>query len=367
MAFEPLNRFTKQEEAKKWIDAVVSYYFKKNGISMSVSGNSAGLTGQTVAVVSSAELNAFRKEYKQKLMHELELLAAYSGVDLNEARKLVDQHALELETVQKELELWQNEHGQFYGDSIKSQFNALKVRRFDSYWNWVRQDVTELFYEIVYGRLKEVDRQVINRCLAVINRGHEELLDYMEYKIKRDPKVVNGTGGYQLVRQFAEILMQSIREGLDKPPVYKDVSIPRAPKTVISETGQIVYSEVCRENIRKLFTYVQEMKAGSMFLTPPIRTHALNDIFKLYRIVRSKRFQGSKGRRKVKTLINQIGESLLIPTNALRLKKGLYEKKILTPCQKQTSYSKNLPYLSIKKKNSGDPSIWEHNQKATAK
>jgi fatty acid synthase subunit alpha len=40
------------------------------------------------------------------------------------------------------------------------------------------------------------------------------------------------------------------------------VTFPTAPRTVVTDKGEIHYSEVVRENVRKLEAYVQEMATG---------------------------------------------------------------------------------------------------------
>jgi hypothetical protein len=47
------------------------------------------------------------------------------------------------------------------------------------------------------------------------------------------------------------------KEVVDKPPVYRDVALPTAPHTEITAKGDIVYTEVSRQNVRKLESYVK--------------------------------------------------------------------------------------------------------------
>jgi 3-oxoacyl-ACP reductase-like protein len=61
----------------------------------------------------------------------------------------------ELERTRAELQLWADEHGgrdATYGDGIRPIFDAHKVRRYDSHWNWTRQDALDLYYEYACGR-----------------------------------------------------------------------------------------------------------------------------------------------------------------------------------------------------------------------
>lgn len=49
---------------------------------------------------------------------------------------------------------------------------------------------------------------------------------------------------------------------MDKPPVYRDVAHPTAPHTEVTAKGDIIYTEIIRQNVRKLESYVKEMASG---------------------------------------------------------------------------------------------------------
>jgi 3-oxoacyl-ACP reductase-like protein len=112
------------------------------------------------------------------------------------------------------------EHGDYYIDGIRPAFDALKARQFDSSWNWARQDALVMWYDIIFGRLTTVDREITARCLEVMNRADPELLAFMQYNITRcDP--MRGEN-YALAKQFGQQLTDNCREVLDQPPLYKD-------------------------------------------------------------------------------------------------------------------------------------------------
>jgi fatty acid synthase subunit alpha len=58
--------------------------------------------------------------------------------------------------------------------------------------------------------------------------------------------------------------MSSCRFDLLSNALVHAVTFPTAPSTVVSGKGDIVYSEVVRENVRKLEQYVK----GKLHLTP---------------------------------------------------------------------------------------------------
>ncbi len=52
-----------------------------------------------------------------------------------------------------------NEHGEEYGNGIKPIFDAKKERRYDSAWNWTRQDCLVLYYDYACGRTRYAQLQ----------------------------------------------------------------------------------------------------------------------------------------------------------------------------------------------------------------
>jgi fatty acid synthase subunit beta len=105
-----------------------------------------------------------------------------------------------------------------------------------------------MYYVIIFGRLTTVDREITGRCIALLNRADPDLLTYMQYNIDQCDPSKGET--YQLAKQFGQQLIENTREVIGQPPVYEDVTFPTAPKTEVTAKGNIVYSEVVRENVR---------------------------------------------------------------------------------------------------------------------
>jgi hypothetical protein len=58
------------------------------------------------------------------------------------------------------------EDGDLYIDGIQPMFDPLKGRRFDPSWNWARQDSLLMWYDIIFGRLTAVDREISRSILC---------------------------------------------------------------------------------------------------------------------------------------------------------------------------------------------------------
>ena len=89
--------------------------------------------------------------------------------------------------LQAQLDLWNTEHGEFYANGIEPSFNQLKARVYDSDWNWARQDVLSMYYDIIFGRLQTVDREIVSRCIRIMNLSNPLLLDFMQYHMDTCP------------------------------------------------------------------------------------------------------------------------------------------------------------------------------------
>ena len=77
-----------------------------------------------------------------------------------------------------------------------------------------------LFYDIIFGRLTTVDREITARCIQIMNRADPELLSYMQYYI--DQCDANRGETYRLAKQFGQQLIDNCREVVSQPPLYKD-------------------------------------------------------------------------------------------------------------------------------------------------
>jgi len=176
--------------------------------------------------------------------------------------------------LQAKLDSVNREHGDSYVEGIQPRFDPLKARHFDLFWNWVRQDALLMYYDIISGRLTTVDCDITARCISLLNRIDPDMLQYHIYK--RNPSEEET---YKLAKEFGQQLTDNTREVIGKPPLCKDgefhififfglnidvlsVTFRTAPHTEVTKKGEIVYSEVVRENVRKLEAYIKEIASS---------------------------------------------------------------------------------------------------------
>ena len=218
---EPPKRLGSEAEAKTWLDGVVAVYAQRSGISLSSGGvGGAGAGGAGGAVINSEEFLKFQADQEKFAAQQIEVYMRYLNRDSRAGEIKYDTEKANSETLQARLDSINREHGDTYLDGIQPRFDVLKARHFDSSWNWVRQDALLMWYDIIFGRLTTVDREITARCIAIMNRADPELVEYMQYYVDQcDPE---RSETYKLAKNFGQQLIDNCREFLGQPPLYKD-------------------------------------------------------------------------------------------------------------------------------------------------
>ena len=177
LTMEPAKRLGSEAEAKSWLDSVVQSYAQQTGISLT-SGGGGGGSGSASggAVVDSEALNKMQALQDEFVSQQVDVLLRYLKRDGREGFRLAEAQQVDGEALQLQLDAINREHGDAYISGIQPTFEPLKARHFNSAFNWVRQDALSMFYDIIFGRLTTVDRDVTRRCLIIMNRADRALV-----------------------------------------------------------------------------------------------------------------------------------------------------------------------------------------------
>ena len=92
--------------------------------------------------------------------------------------------------------------------------------------------------------------------------------------------------------------------------ILGQVTFPTAPSTEITAKGDIVYSEVVRENVRKLEAYVEEMASGDTISAPSNIQKIQDDVLKLWNVVKSQPEISEEQKNRIKALYEGVVRSL---------------------------------------------------------
>ncbi|KAG0147001.1 hypothetical protein CROQUDRAFT_91978 [Cronartium quercuum f. sp. fusiforme G11] len=289
VTMEPAKRLSSEAEAKTFLDSVVQAYGQQAGLNLTqaagATGAGAGGGGSGAMMMNSEEFEKFQANQDLFVSQQVEVLLRYLKKDSRDGFRLHDLKHIEYLKLQAQLDAIHKEHGETYVQGIQPVFDPLKARHFDSAWNWVRQTALEMFFDIIYGRLKTVDRDITAKCLVIMNRANPALLDYMQYYLDHTDALKGES--YRLAKEFGQILLSNCREAVGTAPLYRDITFPTAPKTTVSVKGDIVYEEVNRVGVSRLERYVAEMAAGSTITAEMNLDKVQESIQNLYKLVKS--------------------------------------------------------------------------------
>ncbi|KAJ2143604.1 fatty acid synthase alpha subunit Lsd1, partial [Coemansia sp. RSA 678] len=365
---EPAARLGGEAEAKAWLDTLAQSYAKKAGISYAAAGGAASgaAGGAAVAVVNSEAFDKAQREQHRMVTQQLEVLARYLGIDLRKGDRAFEAARVESGMLQAEVDLWMEEHGEFYANGIKPAFDARKARTFDSYWNWARQDALILYYEILFGRLTEVDREITSQCIRLMNRANPSLMRYMAYHIATTDESKGET--YKLARDYAQMLYENCELALDHAPVYKDVDFPTGPHTEVTPKGDIDYAEVHRSDERKLLDYVRKMQAGGELTQFSGRQRVEQNLAKIYRLIKQQNSMKKDSKLAIQGLYTDVLRALHMSPRIMEESgvRRIYSRSRLSgtaDAPAAETPKETIPFLHLKRKlPTGE---WQFNSKLT--
>jgi fatty acid synthase subunit alpha len=364
---EPPARLGSEADGKAFLDEQTNKYAGITGLNLSapVAGGDAGGAGAGM-MMDPAALDALTKDQRQLFKQQLELFARYLKMDLRAGDKAAVDGQKAQSALQAQLDLWSTEHGEFYAAGIEPQFTPLKARVYDSSWNWARQDALSMYYDIIFGKLKAVDREIVSRCIAIMNRSNPLLLDFMQYHMDHCPTERGET--YELAKELGQQLIDNCKDVLNEAPVYKDVAVPTAPHLEIDAKGNMNYEEAPRASVRKLEHYVREMAEGGKLSEYGNRTKVQNDLQRIYKLIKQQHKLSKSSQLQIKSLYSNVIRSLsmnegqIIPSEngkATSSKRGRNGR--VNSSQKQGKVE-TVPFLHLKRK---DDHGWEYSKKLT--
>ncbi|OJJ08967.1 hypothetical protein ASPVEDRAFT_144895 [Aspergillus versicolor CBS 583.65] len=366
LTMEPASRIGSETDAKAFLDDAANKYATNAGINLSAptaSGDSGASTGGML--MDPAAIDALTKDQRALFKQQLEVIARYLKMDLRAGQRAFVTSQETQKTLQAQLDLWQTEHGDFYASGIEPSFDYLKARVYDSSWNWARQDALSMYYDIIFGRLRAVDREIVSQCIRIMNRSNPLLLEFMQYHIDNCPTERGET--YQLAKELGEQLIENCKEVLGVSPVYKDVAIPTGPQTTIDARGNIEYQEVPRASARKLEHYVKQMAEGGPISEYSNRAKVQNDLRSVYKLIRKQHRLSKSSQLQFNALYKEVVRALSMNENQIMPQENGNAKKPgrnggARNGSPRSGKVETIPFLHLKKKNEHG---WDYSKKLT--
>ncbi|KAJ2773529.1 hypothetical protein IWQ57_001253 [Coemansia nantahalensis] len=260
LTMEPAARLASEADARAWLNDVAKAYAARAGISYdTAAGTATGGAAAQGPVVSSAEVAKMQQAQREHARQQMAVLARQAGIDLRADARTAESEKARADELQAGLDGLSAELGDDYVEGIKPVFDALKARRFDSYWNWARQDAYVWIQQAIAGGDAVADDEA--RVLQLQNCADDKLL-----------KLLDGTVAALSAGEAPELaaalclatrLRDACKQALASHPVYRELLVPTQPQTSISPTGGTSYSEVPRAGEPSLTDYIEHMKEAT--------------------------------------------------------------------------------------------------------
>ncbi|ORX74095.1 hypothetical protein DL89DRAFT_253981 [Linderina pennispora] len=220
----------------------------------------------TASVLSSAELDKAQHLQKQQLLRQMAVLAHSAGVDLHKDKRELAQAQSEIAKLQAEIDKVSGEQGDEYLQGISSIFDAKKGRHYNSYWNWARQDLFELWNGLLRGN-RFIDSEKLH---MLKNRSSPALVRFAEGLLA----MLKRQADYQTLPFITELVevINSCKPALASKPQFKGVGAITGPSvevfhdSIVSANfrghavGEILYSEVARPGDSTFSLYSASME-----------------------------------------------------------------------------------------------------------
>ncbi|KAJ1931215.1 fatty acid synthase alpha subunit Lsd1, partial [Linderina macrospora] len=250
---EPASRLGSESEATAWLDSVAQAYAAKAGIQLGSAGGATPVAVNATVAVSGPVSDQSHRDF---VIQQINVMARYAGIDLRAGDRLADDARAVAKASQAKLDAISEELGDDLVEGVVGKFEARKARKFDSAWNWARQDAVAWIYGVLLGDQPEEDAQ---RLLALTNRSSLGLLKLVAATAS---VLQRNSGDAASVRAaaFAQSLYKAIEAKLGAEPIYKELAPSVRPHVDISATGEIKYSEVPREGEPTIVDYVERMR-----------------------------------------------------------------------------------------------------------
>ena len=240
---EPASRIPTVDSAKEFLDAMAVRYSSIVSVNLSKVAASRSQQSSAAAVVDVKQIQALRDEQNEHLFKHFKILAEHLGKDLSTNPRIEELEPLGQEQRSK-LEIWSSEFDDEFEAGIQPLFDPRKTRRFNSWWNNVRQDIISFFHELQSG-LRSIDASAMDeKILHAANKSDHFVPKLVNHLTNMAPNTLStSSNGFRtFARNFSAA--HDVAKHLD--PIFKFSQRTMAPETTVDSAGNIQYREVPR-------------------------------------------------------------------------------------------------------------------------
>ena len=259
IASEPQSRLPTVQAAEEYLDDLASRYAKSCGLVLQAQLPQDAALPTATQVVDPAFLDAFSKGQRKLATKQMKALAEYLQINLSHSSTSAESKSLEND-LQEKLDLWHTEFSEEFGSGIKACFNTKKSRRYNAWWNVVRQDFISLYHQAEREPSVRVNGQVEKLEQHIANRSTESLLNLAKRLTALSSQRSGTENGFGPIGRR---LAKTIAANTFEPPKFKTILPLTGPQTTVAIDGSITYNEVPRTGFRGQKSYVELLLNGT--------------------------------------------------------------------------------------------------------
>ncbi len=260
LASEPESRLPSVTAAEEYFDNILTKYADSCGITLQVRLHKADEKTMETQVVDPTVLAELSKSHRKMASKQLEALSEYLQFDISNSSVMAESEGLVAELQQK-IDMWTAEFSEDFLPGITPTFDPKKSRRYNSWWNTVRQDILELYNGTIYSSLVDNKCALDSFINRLSNRADDTLLSMVQSLAQGAHRNHEFVPGLDAICQRVEHAISSAVRGV---PKARPVLLPNCPRTVITEGGSIKYIEVPRQGFSGPTAYAEVLSKRTL-------------------------------------------------------------------------------------------------------
>ncbi|KAI7825086.1 acyl transferase domain-containing protein [Kickxella alabastrina] len=278
LTMEPSERLADEKGSVAWLGSVASTYAASAGISYAAATAASAAGGSSKQLlgpaISSAAMESIQQKQRDHIVQQIEVLARYAGLDLRQDARLANKQLGQIAESQSKLAQIRSEFGDELVEGVQPCFDVRKVRRFDSFWNWARQQAFEAIQRAIVAARDSVANAIAAADNVAAASNAENKNAELAHRLRNcaHPELVQMLSGMAAILEssgdavlspalkLARKLHALCAEALARPPVYVEMSQPMQPQTIVSPSGTVSYAEIPRANEPTFAEFVAHMR-----------------------------------------------------------------------------------------------------------
>ncbi|PVH99331.1 thiolase-like protein [Periconia macrospinosa] len=240
----PTARLPDEKEASLFLDSIAHRVMKEIGfdIAQLKSANQSQSAVRTVAT-PEGDMRPFQDSWRA----EDEALSNLFARRCNKVKDVLLEEYLQakehIENLERKVDAWAAEHDDLYEQGIIPAFDVRKIRKYDSYWNWVVQD---LFLQL--QPTQRDDQQAYQDiCMHFSTRATPNFLNMLDFQLQeaREKEGASLTQEkYQRIQDI-KVACESAVSNRESPR-FKHIVASKMPVLDIDEQGITTVREILR-------------------------------------------------------------------------------------------------------------------------